>query len=85
MDDEEEDMSRPISPLWGTPFMDVKYEDQATQMPAEQALTAVAAPVPTSQGLNSSINLLPCSSHRQPRIPFHGKGGGEGDSVSWLK
>ncbi|XP_044025408.1 BCL2 modifying factor 2 isoform X2 [Siniperca chuatsi] len=74
MDDEEEDMSRPISQLWGTPFRDVKYEDRATQIAAGQALAAVTAAVPTSQSHSNnsiSIDTLPCSLLRQPRIPFH--------------
>jgi len=76
MDDEEEDMSRPISQLWGTPFRDVKYEDRTTQMAAGQALAAVTAAVHTSQGHNNnSINTLPCSLRRPPRGPFHGKEG----------
>lgn len=78
MDDEEEDMSRPISQLWGTPFRDVKYEDRATQIAAGQALVAVTAAVPASQSHNNNsigINTLPCSLHRQPRIPFHGNAG----------
>lgn len=78
MDDEEEDMSRPISQLWGTPFRDIKYEDRTTQMAAGQALAAVTAAVPTSQSHNNnsiSINTLPCSLHWQPRIPFHGNAG----------
>uniref|UniRef100_A0A3Q3II46 Uncharacterized protein n=1 Tax=Monopterus albus TaxID=43700 RepID=A0A3Q3II46_MONAL len=54
MDDEEEDMSRPISQLWGTPFRDVKYEDRATQIAAGQALTAVSAAVSTSQSYNNN-------------------------------
>uniref|UniRef100_A0A8C3AH06 Uncharacterized protein n=1 Tax=Cyclopterus lumpus TaxID=8103 RepID=A0A8C3AH06_CYCLU len=65
MDDEEEDMSRPISQLWGTPFRDLKYEERATQIAAGQALAAVTAAV-------IGINTLPCGLHRQPRIPFHG-------------
>ncbi|XP_061562940.1 BCL2 modifying factor 2 [Cololabis saira] len=75
MDDEEEDMSQPISKLWETPFRDIKYEDQATQMAAGQALAAVTAAMPTSQGHNNSINLLPCSLLRQPCIPFRGNAG----------
>ncbi|XP_027140136.1 BCL2 modifying factor 2 isoform X1 [Larimichthys crocea] len=78
MDDEEEDMSRPISQLWGTPFRDVKYEDRTTQIAAGQALAAVTAAVPTSQSHNNNsiaINTLPCSLFRQPRIPFHGNAG----------
>ncbi|XP_026174852.1 bcl-2-modifying factor-like [Mastacembelus armatus] len=78
MDDEEEDMSRPISQLWATPFRDVKYEDRATQIAAGQALAAVTATVPTSQSHNNnsiSISTLPCSLHWQPRIPFHGNAG----------
>ncbi|XP_041814541.1 BCL2 modifying factor 2 isoform X1 [Chelmon rostratus] len=74
MDDEEEDMSRPISQLWGTPFRDVKYEDRATQIAAGQAI----AVVPTSQSHNNNsigINTLPCGLYRQPRIPFHGNAG----------
>ena len=82
MDDEEEDMSRPISQLWGTPFRDVKYEDRATQIAAGQALAAVTAAVSTSQSHNNNsigINTLPCNLLRQPRIPFHGKEG----KASW--
>ncbi|XP_039980349.1 BCL2 modifying factor 2 [Xiphias gladius] len=78
MDDEEEDMSQPISQLWGTSFRDVKYEDRATPIAAGQALAAVTAAVPTSQSHNNnsiSINTLPCSLHWQPRIPFHGNAG----------
>ncbi|XP_068199257.1 bcl-2-modifying factor-like [Antennarius striatus] len=78
MDDEEEDMSRPISQLWGTPFRDIKYEDRATQITAGQALAAVAAAVPSSQRHGNSsigINTLSCSLLRQPRIPFHGNAG----------
>ncbi|XP_031177917.1 BCL2 modifying factor 2 [Sander lucioperca] len=78
MDDEEEDMSRPISQLWGTPFRDVKYEDRATHIAAGQALAAVTAAVPTLQSHNNNsigINTLPCSLHWQPRIPFHGNAG----------
>uniref|UniRef100_A0A672GN88 Uncharacterized protein n=1 Tax=Salarias fasciatus TaxID=181472 RepID=A0A672GN88_SALFA len=58
MDDEEEDMSRPISQLWGTSFREVKYEERAAQIAAGQA-----------------IDALPCSFHRQPRVPFHGEDG----------
>lgn len=78
MDDEEEDMSRPISQLWGTPFRDVKYEDRATQIAAGQALTAVSAAVSTSQSYNNnsiSVSSVPCSLPRQPRIPFLGNAG----------
>ncbi|XP_070705911.1 bcl-2-modifying factor-like [Pempheris klunzingeri] len=76
MDDEEEDMSRPISHLWGTPFRDVKYEDRATQIVAGQALAAVTAAVPTPQSHhNNSIGTLPCGLHPQPLIPFHGNAG----------
>lgn len=85
MDDEEEDMSRPISQLWGTPFRDVKYEDRATQIAAGQALAAVTAAVPTSQSHNNNnsigINTLPCTLYRQPRIPFHGKEGPDNESL----
>ncbi|KAM9703866.1 uncharacterized protein ACNS7B_002416 isoform 2-T2 [Menidia menidia] len=71
MDDEEEDMSRPISQLWGTPFRDIKYEERR-EMAAGQALTAVSAAVQTLQGHNNnSINALPCSLHRLPHGPFH--------------
>lgn len=77
MDDEEEDMSRPISQPWGTPFRDVK--DCATQIAAGQALAAVAAAVPTSQSHNNNNNsiginnTLPCTLYGQPRVPFHSK------------
>ncbi|KAL3052575.1 hypothetical protein OYC64_005170 [Pagothenia borchgrevinki] len=73
MDDEEEDMSRPISQLWGTPFMDVKYEERVTQIAAGQAMAAVTT---NSHNNNSiGINSLPCGMLRQPRIPFHGNAG----------
>ncbi|KAF3702809.1 Bcl-2-modifying factor [Channa argus] len=76
MDDEEEDMSHPISQHWGTPFRDVKYEDQATQIAAGPSLTGIISALPTSQSHNNnSINTLPCSLQRQPRIPFHGNAG----------
>lgn len=78
MDDEEEDMSRPISQHWGTPFRDVKYEDLPTQISAGQALAGITAALPTSQSHNNNsigINTLPCSLQRQPHIPFHGKKG----------
>uniref|UniRef100_UPI0037E99875 BCL2 modifying factor 2 n=1 Tax=Semicossyphus pulcher TaxID=241346 RepID=UPI0037E99875 len=78
MDDEEEDMSRPISQLWGTPFRDVKYEDRTTQITDGQGLAAVTAAVPTLQSHNNNsigIDALPCSLQRQPRIPFHGNAG----------
>ncbi|XP_047429192.1 BCL2 modifying factor 2 [Mugil cephalus] len=76
MDDEEEDMSRPISQPWGTPFRDVKYEERATQIAAGQAFAAVTAAVSTSQRHSSnSVSTLPCGIHRRPRIPFHGNAG----------
>ncbi|KAM7367965.1 hypothetical protein PAMP_014225 [Pampus punctatissimus] len=71
MDDEEEDMSQPISQPWGTPCGDIKYEDRTTQIAAGQA---PAAARPTSQSHNNnsiSINTRPCIMHRQPHIPFH--------------
>ncbi|XP_076004857.1 BCL2 modifying factor 2 [Genypterus blacodes] len=74
MDDEEEDMSRPISQLWGAPFRDVKYEDRATQTATGQALavvTAAAVPATHSHNNNSiSINALPCT-----RMLFHDNAG----------
>lgn len=82
MDDEEEDMSRPISQLWGTPFRDIKYEEQATQM-AGQAL----AVVPTSQSHNNNSlgsGRPSCGLHWQPHVPFQGKeGGGRKLGTSW--
>lgn len=80
MDDEEEDMSRPISQPWGTPFRDVKYEDRATQIATGQALAAVTAAVPTSQSHhNNNNNSIGISTLRctlsQRRIPFYGKEG----------
>ncbi|XP_068610267.1 BCL2 modifying factor 2 [Brachionichthys hirsutus] len=76
MDDEEEDMSRPISQLWGTPFRDIKYEERATQITAGQALAAAAAPSSRSHGDGSiGISTLACGLFRQPRMPFHGNAG----------
>lgn len=77
MDDEEEDMSRPISQPWGTSFREL-YEDRTTQIVAGQALAAVAA-VPASQSHNNNNNsiginnTLACTLYQQPRVPFHGK------------
>ncbi|XP_039873789.1 bcl-2-modifying factor-like isoform X3 [Simochromis diagramma] len=76
MDDEEEDMSQPISQLWGTPFRGVKHEDRVAQIAAGQALAAVTAAMSTSQShSNNSVNTLPCSLQRQPCLPFHGYAG----------
>ncbi|MED6247318.1 hypothetical protein ATANTOWER_025092 [Ataeniobius toweri] len=76
MDDEEEDMSLPISQLRVLPFGDIKYEDRATQIAAGQALAAVTAAVATSQGHNNNgINALSCSIHLQPHVPFNGNAG----------
>ncbi|XP_047244639.1 BCL2 modifying factor 2 isoform X2 [Girardinichthys multiradiatus] len=76
MDDEEEDMSLPISQLMVLPFGDIKYEDRATQITAGQALAAVTAAVATSQGHNNNgINALSCSIHLQPHVPFNGNAG----------
>lgn len=81
MDDEEEDMSQPISQLWGTPFRGVRHEDRVAQIAAGQALAAVTAAMSTSQShSNNSVNALPCSLQRQPCLPFHGK-----ELVSLLK
>lgn len=75
MDDEEEDMSRPISQIWGTPFRDIKYEERATQM-AGQALAV--GPTPQSHD-GISTGRPPCALHWQPRVPFQGE---EGRNVS---
>ncbi|KAM4529121.1 BCL2 modifying factor 2 isoform 1-T1 [Fundulus diaphanus] len=76
MDDEEEDMSLPISQLRVLPIGGVKCEDRASQIAAGQALAAVTAAVATSQGhSNNGINALPCSIHRQPRAPINGSAG----------
>lgn len=75
MDDEEEDMSRPIPQLWQTPLRDVKFEDRATQIAASQALAAVTSAGATSQGRHDSVNTLPCSLRQQPHMPHNGKEG----------
>ncbi|XP_028997291.1 bcl-2-modifying factor isoform X2 [Betta splendens] len=75
MDDEEEDMSRPISQHWGTPFMDVKYEDRATQIAAGQAPAGTTAASRSHDNNNSGVNALPCGLLRQPHVPFHGNAG----------
>ncbi|KAK5615863.1 hypothetical protein CRENBAI_021101 [Crenichthys baileyi] len=76
MDDEEEDMSLPISQLRVLPFRDIRYEDRATQIAAGQALATVTAAVATSQGHNNNgINALSCSIHLQPHVPFNGNAG----------
>ncbi|KAM4632801.1 bcl-2-modifying factor-like [Polymixia lowei] len=90
MDDEEEDMSRPISQLWGTPFRDLKYEDRATQTVAGQALVAVNA-ASTSQSHNNnnnsslSINTLPCRLHEQSHVLFHGNAGFRSHFPAWFE
>ncbi|XP_072772252.1 BCL2 modifying factor 2 [Nerophis lumbriciformis] len=70
MDDEEEDMSRPISQLWGTPFREAKYEERAMQLQSRLSAVSVATPTSLSLNNNNSINMLACS--LQPRVPFHG-------------
>ncbi|XP_053737770.1 BCL2 modifying factor 2 isoform X1 [Synchiropus splendidus] len=69
MDDEEEDMLRPISQLRGTPFGNLKFEERATQFSAGQSVSAV-----TSQSHDNN-NTLPCGPRRQPHVPFHGNAG----------
>ncbi|XP_062407383.1 BCL2 modifying factor 2 [Sardina pilchardus] len=63
MDDEEEDMFRPISRCWGTPFMDVKFEDRATQ-------TNSSAVVP-----GRGSGMLPCRLAQESRPFFRGNAG----------
>ena len=83
MDDEEEDMFRPISQHWGAPCMGVKYEDRAAQATAGQSPVAsnATASNATSQthNNNNSIsinNTLPCRSQQQQfHILLHGKKG----------
>ncbi|KAM4713313.1 BCL2 modifying factor 2 isoform 1-T2 [Anableps anableps] len=75
MDDEEEDMSLPISQLRVLPFRDVKQHEQ---WPSSQTVATVtaAAVVATSQGHNNNgINAMSCSIHLQPRVPFNGNAG----------
>ncbi|KAL2081814.1 hypothetical protein ACEWY4_021632 [Coilia grayii] len=59
MDDEEEDMFRPISRCWGAPFVDVTFEDRVTQ-------TNSSAVVPRRGG---SSGMLSCRLAHEPR-PF---------------
>ncbi|XP_036066430.1 BCL2 modifying factor 2 [Oryzias melastigma] len=65
MDDEEDDMSRPVSQLWGTPFRDVKFQERAIQITGggDFPLQEHATDVPS------------CSFRWQPRRPFHGNAG----------
>lgn len=66
MDDEEEDMSRPIS-RWGTPLGDVKSEERGVH---------VTAPTSQSHNINNNgvgINALSCTLHQSPRVPSHSK------------
>lgn len=67
MDDEEDDMSRPVSQLWGTPFRDVKFQERAIQISAGEDVTAM----PASQ--ENSTDVPSCSFRWQPRMPFHGE------------
>ncbi|XP_078798693.1 BCL2 modifying factor 2 [Oryzias latipes] len=69
MDDEEDDMSRPVSQLWGTPFRDVKFQERAIQISAGEDVTAM----PASQ--ENSTDVPSCSFRWQPRMPFHGNAG----------
>uniref|UniRef100_A0AAQ4PNU4 Bcl2 modifying factor 2 n=1 Tax=Gasterosteus aculeatus aculeatus TaxID=481459 RepID=A0AAQ4PNU4_GASAC len=74
MDDEEEDMSRPISHLWEMPFRDLKYDDRATHIGQAGRALATAAAAPTSQGHNNNnndVDAMPCILQLQPRVPFH--------------
>lgn len=64
MDDEEEDMSRPIS-RWGTPLGDVKSEERDLTVPTSQ-----------SHNINNNgvgVNALSRTLHRPPRVPVHGE------------
>ncbi|XP_048106911.1 BCL2 modifying factor 2 [Alosa alosa] len=63
MDDEEEDMFRPISRCWGTPFMDVKFEERTTQ-------TNSLAIVP-----GRGSGMLPCRLAQESRPFFRGNAG----------
>uniref|UniRef100_A0A3P9I9G1 Uncharacterized protein n=1 Tax=Oryzias latipes TaxID=8090 RepID=A0A3P9I9G1_ORYLA len=67
MDDEEDDMSRPVSQLWGTPFRDVKFQERAIRISAGEDVTAM----PASQ--ENSTDVPSCSFRWQPRMPFHGE------------
>ncbi|XP_077367221.1 zinc finger CCCH domain-containing protein 14 isoform X2 [Festucalex cinctus] len=72
MDDEEEDTSRPISQLWGTPFRDLKYEERTTQIEARRTPVAELALAPRLHDNNNSISALACTLQMQHRVPFHG-------------
>ncbi|KAM9798460.1 uncharacterized protein ACB057_009536 [Neosynchiropus ocellatus] len=72
MDDEEEDMLRPISQLQGTPFGNLKFEERATQFSAGQPASAVTS---QSHNNNNSVGTPPCGPQRQPHVPFHGNAG----------
>uniref|UniRef100_A0A3P9JZK2 Bcl2 modifying factor 2 n=1 Tax=Oryzias latipes TaxID=8090 RepID=A0A3P9JZK2_ORYLA len=67
MDDEEDDMSRPVSQLWGTPFRDVKFQERAIRISAGEDVTAM----PASQ--ENSTDVPSCRFRWQPRMPFHGE------------
>lgn len=73
MDDEEEDMSRPVSQTWGTPFMDVKYEDSPSPSPAGPPSADTVA-VSVSPG-NNNEEEESCGTEEQPSMLCHGNTG----------
>ncbi|XP_036406532.1 bcl-2-modifying factor-like [Megalops cyprinoides] len=61
MDDEEDEVFRPISRCWGAPFGEIKYEDRGTQTP--------------SPALRAGGGMLPYGVAREPRRLFYGNAG----------
>ncbi|XP_064195597.1 bcl-2-modifying factor-like [Anguilla rostrata] len=61
MDDEEDEVFRPVSRCWGAPFREIKYEDRGTQTP--------------SPALRLRDGMLPCGVFEEPRRLFYGNAG----------
>ncbi|KAM6954009.1 bcl-2-modifying factor-like [Aplochiton taeniatus] len=71
MDDEEEDVSRPVSQTWGTPFMEVKYEDSPSPSPAGRPSSDTMAGS-VSSGDNEEEEEESCRMGEQPSLFCHG-------------
>ncbi|KAJ8269939.1 hypothetical protein GJAV_G00108480 [Gymnothorax javanicus] len=63
MEDEDDEVSRPVARCWGAPFREVKYVDVGTQTPW------------LTLGRSPREGLLPCSGYEVPRRLFYGNAG----------